>query len=98
VELQEGAVSVPKIEHVSPVSVRWGGRTFPRIDSERIGDVEWKLRYGAPTISERSIAAEVMAAYRALVLKTAAERAEIVRVLKHVAGASPTPSPERGEG
>ena len=45
-------------------------------------EVQWRLRYGTPTRSDLLVAAEVMAAYRALVHATSHRRAEVVRHLK----------------
>ena len=55
--------------------------TWPTI-GQRLLDVEWALRYGEPTSQDLLFAASILNAYRALVLKTAKDRAEIVRELR----------------
>lgn len=49
---------------------------------QRLQDAEWTLRYGDPTREDILFAASILNAYHALVLKTAKDRAEIVRELR----------------
>ncbi len=43
-----------------------GDSTWPLPD-ERLGEVEWQLRYGEPTTGDRMVAASVLAAYREII-------------------------------
>lgn len=45
--------------------LRFDDMTWPNPDDPM--DIEWKLRYGQPTQSERHIAASMIAAYKQLV-------------------------------
>lgn len=51
---------------------------FPKSEPE----LEWTLRYGNPTKSDLYSAAEIIAAYRALIYKTQADRNLICKELK----------------
>ncbi len=68
-----------------PFYHHFDGMCWPRAGS-RLDDLEWTLRYGDPedVVKARMIAASVVAAYKALVLKTAKDRAYVVRELRAV--------------
>jgi hypothetical protein len=45
-------------------------------------DLEWTLRYGVPSMSERYRAASIVAAYTELIECTEAKRRKVIRVLR----------------
>jgi hypothetical protein len=50
------------------------------------GELEWRLRYGNPTMSDRYMAASILSAYQALICrKTQKQRNRIAMVVKWAA-------------
>lgn len=71
-----------ELAHVGPVYARFGGMTWPRAGSDAFDEVAYRLHWGGYTDEDVAIAASVMSAYRALVWKTGARRAYVVRMLR----------------
>lgn len=58
----------------------WNGMCWPA-QGERLGDIQWQLRYGDP-VANRFVAASVVDAYAALISMSAKRRNEIIRELR----------------
>lgn len=65
---------------VSNSYLSFGGMTWP--NPAALEDLEWTLRYGNPSQTDRFIAASVVSAYSELVFMTQLRRADVVRGLR----------------
>lgn len=73
-------MSEPKILANGAYAV-FDGMTWP-LPGERMGEVEWQMRYGEPDKQDRMLAASIIAAYRQMVGDTSEKRAAVVRALR----------------
>jgi hypothetical protein len=63
------------------------GTVWP--NPEALDDLEWQLRYGHPFRSDLIVAASVVHAYQALLLRSVRDRNEVVRLMRQARKVTP---------
>lgn len=78
------------ISYVGPTTAHFDGMCWPR-PCDALDEVQHRLRYGTPSRSDLLVAAEVIAAYDALVNAPERKRRDVVRAIRLTIGAAVGP-------
>ena len=81
-----------KPRNIGPVAVNFdNGTCWPRA-AGTLADIDWNLRYGEPSMSDRLVAAEVVTAWQTLLALPRKKREQVIAALRSVERASPPAS------
>lgn len=81
-----------KPRNIGPVAVNFdNGACWPRA-AGALADIDWNLRYGEPSRSDRLVAAEVVTAWQTLLALPRKKREQVIAALRSVERANPPTS------